>query len=178
MIYEIWYNYIYMTYDIIIYNYVCVIYIHILTYKLLCVCSYVVHRYDIVTSRSVHIYIYIYLITTYMYITYMYISSASLQAVETRVQHWYGETSFSLCQHSSSPRTNWNNKRELKPRGVQRKTLQLGCRRKNTPSVSDKCFSFITFQMKSAPQDSSAAGLGAAAMDFHRFVWWEWQHKD
>jgi hypothetical protein len=72
---------------------------------------------------------------------------------------------------------------ELKPRGVQRKTLQLGCRKKNTPSVSDKFFSFITFQMKSAPLDSSAAGLGAllastAAMDFHRFVWWEWQHKN
>ena len=44
------------------------IYIHILTYKLLCVCSYVVHRYDIVTSRSVHIYIYISDHNIYLYI--------------------------------------------------------------------------------------------------------------
>ena len=83
----------------------------------------------------------------------MYISSASLQAVETRVQHWYGETSFLLCQHSSSPRTNWNNKRELKPRGVQRKTLQLGCRKKHP-----KCIRQV-FQFHYLPDEVSASSF-------------------
>lgn len=121
-------------------------------YKLLCVCSYVVHRYDIVTSRSVHTHIYIHIYNYTIYITYMYISSASLQAVETRVQHWYGETSCSFCQHSSSPRLELKQQEELKPRGVQRKTLKWGCRKKKHL----KCIRQV-FQFHYLPDEVSAS---------------------